>query len=107
MIERRRSRRQLSPVRTGWLLLVLVVFTFSIGTAVHNHGLFGVDGGAEKVSQSKYTCPACVFDGKPVTQMTAAVIVGSTGHFAVDVPVDRSFEMLLGETASSRAPPAV
>lgn len=105
---RRHERRHTSPSRAGWLLfVVLIAFTLSIGTTVHNHGPFGFDGGAEKVSQSKFTCPACVVGGKPVTFVTAAIVVCDSGH-VTDVAFDgASFENVLGGTSSSRAPPVV
>ena len=97
-----------SPLKGGWLLaLVVIVFTLSIGAAVHNHGLFGSDGGAEKVSQSKFTCPACVFDGKPITLVACASLIGDFGRTVLVEPAEIWVEAILGEAASSRAPPAV
>jgi len=93
--------------RTGWLLfVVLIVFTLSIGTAVHNHGIAGSDGGAEKISQSKFTCPACVFDGKPVMFAETAIVTWEAYRLTITPEVEVSFDTMLGECSASRAPPA-
>jgi hypothetical protein len=108
MTNRDRGKRGSSPLRAGWLLgVVLVVFTLSVGAAVHNHGLFGSGGSAEKVSQSQFTCPACVFDGKPITIASATIVTYSSCHLTVVCATPVSFERILSETRSSRAPPIV
>ena len=73
---------------------------------MHNHSLFGVDGGAEKIAQSKFTCPACVFDGNPtVVPESIDVFVPSDC-----TPVGDGAEASLHEhdacDALSRAPPS-
>lgn len=94
--------------RTGWtVFLVLIVFTLSIGTVIHNHGLMGSDGGAEKISQAKFTCPACVFNGKPVTVTATTIVVCDSSAVTLAAPFEFSFENSLAEATSARAPPAV
>lgn len=106
MTSRDRGDRGSSALRAGWLLgVVLVVFTLSVGAAVHNHGLYGYGGGAEKVSQSQFPCPACVFDGKPVTIASTASVTYGSSHVAVVCAPPVSFERITSETRSSRAPP--
>lgn len=106
MTGRDRGNRGPSLLRAGWLLgVILVVFTLSAGAAVHNHGLFGSGAGAEKVSQSQFTCPACVFDGKPVMFASATVVACGSPHYTVMLSDPVSFERTLCETSSKRAPP--
>jgi hypothetical protein len=106
MNARRKSGVLSRIARPGWpVLAAAVVFMLSFGTAAHNHGVFGSDVGAEKVSQSQVTCPACMFDGRPVTVVTETIVICDAGPLAFVPPAAFVFEEILESTSASRAPP--
>jgi hypothetical protein len=103
----RASGKLIAMSRVGGLsVVVLLVFAVSLGAAVHNHALVGVDGGGENISPTKLTCPACVFDGKPVTVVGAHVTSFDASALPLTIPATSSFERILDRTLGARAPPA-
>lgn len=106
MVKLGRNRRSTASGAVWMAVIACLFVSLAAGASIHNHSLFGVDGGAEKIAQSKFTCPACVFDGNPTVVAASFDLADSSGS----TPVSHGYEPSLHEhdacDALSRAPPS-